>query len=307
MTAVISPDTPETHALIDWEGASEDPNHPLQATVSKGTSAKHEVKIKLAGGGYISREIDVWVIWATGTGIKTIAEHVVRGNIYDQHSPPQAGIGTQISCGWVFEFTIEPSSILTASNRPDFSGSNTVSPPNGLHIMTGSLLSDGANKKWDVSRRMRIKLFSPAVGTAWFDDPGGTIYDDLPSAAILKEDYPANSVVGNDDTLPDDENNIPDANGKVESTDVVGNPTVRDAGGNVGNSFEFRAHFGEFLRLEIEGGWSRISDFVNWRVHGKLKKASEALDGQDYNSDGDLLDELWINDGSVSDNSNTGW
>ena len=42
-------------------------------------------------------------------------------------------------------------------------------------------------------------------------------------------------------------------------------------------------------------------------MHGKLKKASESADDQDYNGDGDKIDMLWIDDGSVSDATNNGW
>lgn len=72
-------------------------------------------------------------------------------------------------------------------------------------------------------------------------------------------------------------------------------------------AMEFRVHFGEFLRLDIEGTWQRISGFREWRLHGKIKKADEAVDNQDYDGDGDQTDELWINDGSVTDTTNNGW
>ncbi len=180
-------------------------------------------------------------------------------------------------------------------------------PPSGVHLTSGGGLSGGAFTKCDMSRRCRVKALSPNVGTVWYDDPGGTIYDNLPSASRVQEDFPTNTVIGNDDKSVLDEDNTPDANGKVTSQDQVTMPLLRDDGGTVGDSVEFRAHFGEFLRLEINGNWTRISAFREWRLHAKLKKASEAVDGQDYNNDSDQNDILWIDDGSVSDATNGGW
>ncbi len=200
---------------------------------------------------------------------------VVRGNVTDQHTPPQTGPGTGTrSPQWDFEFTIAPAAIVTRSDRPDFTGGNTVNPPNGTHVTTGNPLTGGADKKWDVSRRMRVKALSPNVATAWYDDPGGTIYDNLPSASIIQENYPANTVMGNDDTATSDENNIPNAQAKVSSSDRPTCPVLRNAGGNVGNLVEYRLQFGEFLRLEIAGNWYRVSDYYDWRFHGKLIKVN---------------------------------
>ena len=69
---------------------------------------------------------------------------------------------------------------------------------------------------------------------------------------------------------------------------------------------EFRIHYGEFVRLEIQGTWHRISGFVDWRLHGRLKKADEAVDNVDHNGDGDKIGKLWIDNNSLSDDTNNG-
>ena len=77
--------------------------------------------------------------------------------------------------------------------------------------------------------------------------------------------------------------------------------------GAVGNTLEIRNHFQEFTRLELDGHWYNISDPLLWRIHIKYKKASEAADNSDYNSDGDKTDSLWINDGSDITLDNSGF
>lgn len=307
LTITLSHDTQANRGEIEWVGATEDPENPLKATVSKSTAAKHIVKIKVDGGTCVFEEIRVWVVWATATATETTPPYVNRGNITDQHSPSQSGPGSQVKTRWDFYFTIQPLSILADANRPDFTGAKTTSPPAGTHFASGRPFSSGADKKWDVSRRVRGKMLSPNVGSEWFRINTGSAYTGLPSAQKISVSYPSNTVMGNDDTSTADEINIPNAQGKVWSADAPGYPTLRDAGGNIGDTVENRGHFGEFLRLEIEGVWCRVSDFVNWRFHSKLIKADESADNLDHNGDGDKLDQLWINNGSIGDATNNGW
>jgi hypothetical protein len=63
LKATVNPDTPEIRALLEWQGASEDPTDPTKATVSRSSSAKREVSVLLDGTTW--REANVWVVWAT--------------------------------------------------------------------------------------------------------------------------------------------------------------------------------------------------------------------------------------------------
>ena len=61
LRATISPDTPETRALIDWQGATEDATDPLKATLSRASSARNDVSILVDGTE--CRQAKVWVVW----------------------------------------------------------------------------------------------------------------------------------------------------------------------------------------------------------------------------------------------------
>jgi hypothetical protein len=182
-------------------------------------------------------------------------------------------------------------------DRPDFTGKNVNDVPgaNNVHVGTGDKLRGGAKWKWDLSRRLRVKALSPNVATAWFDGSlsAATIFDNLPAASQVQEDYPTNDCIGNDDTSTglDEVYDSLHLDARLTSLDRPRMPALRDAGGANGDTVEFRIQFGEFVRLEIAGKWYRVSHFYNWRHHAKLKKANGT----------------WIDNGSVSDNTNNGW
>ena len=255
--------------------------------------------------------MNVWIVWATGQGRKVEGPIIGRGTVVDKHNPTQRGVGTYVLARWKFTFSIAPTEMVFGNgDRPDFSGKNTADVPGAeaKHVTTGNKLKGGADNKWDVSRRMRVKALSSAVGSEWFDGTiAGTVYDGLPAANKVQEDYPTDDRVGNDDTATEDENNVPDANAQVTSFDRPKISVVRDAGGAVNDTVEYRWQFGEFVRLEIAGKWFRVSDFVDWRLHAKLKKVDEAVDKKDYNNNNNKTDKLWIDDGSTTDGTNNGW
>ncbi|HEY7089108.1 MAG TPA: hypothetical protein VH518_13520, partial [Tepidisphaeraceae bacterium] len=122
-------------------------------------------------------------------------------------------------------------------------------------------------------------------------------------------DYPSDAVTGNDDANVLNEDNDPYKApflNKLRSQDT-GSPAIRSADGQVGNTVELRRQFRDFARLEIAGKWYAISDPFLWRTHMKVRKASEAADGVDYNHDSDQQDVLWIDNGSNFGNNNDGF
>jgi len=63
------------------------------------------------------------------------------------------------------------------------------------------------------------------------------------------------------------------------------------AKGANGDTVEWRLHFIEFTRLELNGTWYRISDDFPWRLHIKMKKVAGK----------------WTNDGSSKAKNNAGF
>jgi hypothetical protein len=279
LTATISPDTQEIRDHIDWEGATKQYKNPLVATLSsRGTAGKTVVKIKY--NGHTIKEMRVWVVWATIT-----SADVANVSLPNAPAGNPAGPGFQLTGGYDFTHTIQPSTMITDTDRPDFSGPNLHPAPGGNHPIYGFPLSGGANKKWDNSRQMRFKLLNPnniGVNDTAFHSFG------FPSDVL---NYPVSDVEGNDDAGVDGETNDPYSNGGVLTGHDEVLVNVAHRGGMDGNTFEFRPHFLEFTRLEIEGVWFRISDFYPWRFPHAFIRQNGA----------------WVDNGSVKALNNSGF
>jgi len=116
--------------------------------------------------------------------------------------------------------------------------------------------------------------------------------------------YPSDDVCGNDDEGVVDEDNDP-YNAPFQGNVYGQDNSLRcpyHSEGNTGNTFEYRAHFRGFARLQLDGTWYKISDWYLWRTHFKFNKQneSEATWNLDFNGDGDKLDTVavWRNNGS---------
>jgi hypothetical protein len=106
--------------------------------------------------------------------------------------------------------------------------------------------------------------------------------------------FPADPLVGNDDSNVGDENNNPYANAaKLTSRDEP-RRWFRLQGGNLGDTYLNETRFQEFTRLELAGTWHVISDPRPWRVDFRFIKTqvTEALWGIDANGDGDMADNI---------------
>ena len=268
LTATITPSDSTTLATIDWSGATENSSNPLQATVSKSAATKHIIQI--TSGGAVLKELRVWVVWAeiTTTQVAILYHEPVAINA------PGTDIGASIDGGYAFTHTIQPASIITDTNRPNFSGSKTTNPPGGNHPIFGDPLADGADMKWDNSRQIRAKIINPNnISDA------DRLQPPVPASGIS---YPSNEVEGNDDSTNEEETNDPYNADVLTGVDLASEGIKHTAGSN-GNTFELRLHFKEFTRLEIEGTWHRISDYKLWRIHFKFKK----------------VNGKWVNDSSI--------
>lgn len=275
LTATISQSSQQILNDISWEGATESASNPLQATVAKDTAAKNVVKIKYKGNAI--KELRVWIVWATITSTNIVISPIPNAAV---GIPP--GTALALQGGYNFIHTIQPATIVTDSNRPNLSGANVNPPPGGNHPIYGTPLSGGANKKWDNSRQIRIKVLNPDnVSDADIAQP-------VPSDLL---NYPSDDVEGNDDRTVGDETNDPYSDNEILNGQDIPRFGLAHRGGINGNTYELRFQFREFTRLEIEGTWYRISDFYLWRFHFKFLKDNGA----------------WVNDSSSKALDNSGF
>ena len=258
-----------------WDGATPIAGTPHKATVSRMTPGRFRVKIKNKATGNVVDELNVWIVWSEITPSDA--------NIPASDATGDKGAFFLVRMGFDFTHAIKPSEIITASDRPDLSGVNATAPSTGLNYK-GDSLAGGANKKWDNSRQIRQKTLNPSgvalPGDASFhgnflDFPSMTDGDGRPGGAgnISFRDL---LVAGNDDAGVLDENNDPYTApniGKLLGSDTPSRGILHSSGAN-GNTVEWRIHFMEFTRLEINRKWYLISDYIPWRVHYKLKKES---------------------------------
>jgi IPT/TIG domain-containing protein len=257
LTASINPSNAGTVNQISWEGATQDTTDKRRATVSKGSAAKFDVKVKISG--QVAKEIRVWVVWATMSSDNASGATVrVNGSLPDRFN-------TTVSAIIDWTATIAPETIITDPDRPDLGGLNASDPPgSGTNTLNGFDLKEGVNAKWDITRRIRQRYFINGVEQTVTGIRGRI------------EAYPTDDRIGNDDGRDDDEDNDPYSGniGKLTSED---NPSERFTFGelNTGDNIELRTQFSEFARLEIQGTWYRISDFANWRLHINIVKVGD--------------------------------
>jgi hypothetical protein len=172
-------------------------------------------------------------------------------------------------------------------------------------------LSGGADKRWDFSRRYRLRIKSATVDTEDHDSRSGGLFGGLPSPDRIQEDFPVDEAEGNDDPVTVFQDNDPYSDkevqpkkttftpkGKLGYADFPVAPVFRDSAGDNNNTYELHYHFGEFVRLQIgnsnavgQRNWFRISDYKDWRHVAKLKKVNES----------------WVNNGSLAEPNNDGW
>jgi hypothetical protein len=303
----VGVDTATFTQFLEWEGG-EAGSTADKRKVKRDVAGKTEVKIKTKQGGAVVKQMDVWVVWWNVTAQKVSGPSV---------SHAESG-WTKSETTWSFTATPIPTDILDKTKDvPDMSGDPVPPPvPNhaAVHAFDGEPFGN-ASFKWDITRRWREHDLMPSIhpsDTAW--PPSGSLYGTLPVADKIQKTcptpgadyYPQDKVEGNDDGGNDTDPYAATSGGKLTDIDSPDND-FRDSAGAIGDTAEARSQFGEFVRAQIGTKWFRVSDFAEWRFHTKLKKVSEAILNQDLNGDGDKVDELWHDNGSVSDATNNGF
>jgi Bacterial TSP3 repeat len=298
--------------IVEWVGGEAMvPADHLKRRVRRDTAAKNEVNIRIKNGGAAVKQMIVWVVWSQGATSATFPVAAVT---------TPAGI-TIISGGYQFVFSITPSSITDPSvtERPDLTGPNThngatIHPPGAEepHILNNTtFLKHGATSKWDVTRRMRVKILNPnLLPRDTFGPLGKPMWDGQPAVALTRIEYPDpanpppavnNACKGNDDSdvAGDEDNNPYQVSAKLKCEHHISQiasfdqPTLAlfPQHGAQNNTFEWRLQFGEFSRLLIGGGWYRTSDYFPWRMHIKFIKGADT----------------WSNNNSILELNNNGW
>ena len=110
LKATITPDIPKTRAVINWQGATEDAGNPLQATLSRATSAKTDVCVLVNETAW--RTANVWVVWVDFTEFNNTGPTPPDSSV----APIWYGAQTGKMNGALIQSTISPSGFYAISN-----------------------------------------------------------------------------------------------------------------------------------------------------------------------------------------------
>lgn len=277
-------------AQFKWEGAIAEYSAPHKARVPRNATGRHHVMIKNRATGKVVDEMIVWIVWCT------ITAKDARNMTGDK------GTFFLTKMGYEFTHAIAPKKIITDADRPNLAGNKVTSPPTaGALNYEGKSLNGGSKKKWDSSRQIRAKTLNPKnvvlPGDASFHGnfpkfPNAKDGDGRPGGAGVTRARDV-FLVGNDDAGTGDEDNNPYTAPHVGELWGIDRParSLAHTAGADGNTVEWRLHFKEFARLEINRKWYLISDEFPWRVHLKMKKVSGK----------------WTNNGSNKAKNNAGF
>ena len=311
LEAELSPNTAAFRNMLTWQTkvAGVTLTSPAVGTdkgtvkldTNMATGKKIPIQIYIAG-----TQVSEVVAWVVSASLKT--HTVTTTKVIDATS-------TDLGANAAFSFKIEPAEIITDADRPNLAGARGSAPPEipgGFPNVwnPGFALAGGADQRWDVSRQLRMKTDNPA-GLL----PGAGAQ--LSTKVTFPHDEATMAVrefIGNDDKGVIDEHNNPYAGGTVGEISSTDGPHVQllHSKGAVGDTLVRRVQFEEFARLSLGAGadarWFRISDFHAWRSHTFHRKTAEG-GTVDLNGDGDMVDDVWIDDGNktVGDESHADW
>ena len=270
--------------FLEWEGGQAGATS-LERFVSRAGSAKEQLKVKVKKTGDVVDLMNVWTVWTSLNG------NVQNPVVTPVNSGGGLNVGEEVSATYQCTGTITPASIITDADRPNLTGANSSPPPGGVNAR-GVTLAGGANRKWDMSRRINRTIAinaNPALNLSVLD---------------INIAFPGDKRIGNDDAGTRDENNDPYGNGGVIRSSDRPTRSFHLQGGGAGSTYDNDTSFEEFARLEIDGTWYLISDPEPWFVHFIFNKenVSEASWGMDTNGDGDQLDQ--VNEANIGQDLN---
>lgn len=285
---------PSPDQKIEWvwspsEAAQIDTSDPTLLLVDRQAARHIEIQVRPKNQPAApAAKLHVWVVWCGMTAKNTRMDYSEIGGvdlgIWSSRQPgfnaymPAAGIE------WIA--TIEPAELITGVEIPDLEQQLRFPPPGSKKRGVPDLGDEDATgsgfTSWDVSRQIRMRAFKGAnlnaIGASDADDPSGY---------HAPQDYPENTVEGNDDSDSKDEDDNPydDSEpgaeiGKLKSFDypsqlVADNrraPKGPANSGENGDRLHVYLNFREFVRLMIGGKWHRVSDHHHWRHHYKIMR-----------------------------------
>lgn len=290
-----------------WDGGEAGDTNDTRK-ISRKDANKHEVKV-LDNNGKVVDQMNVWIVWAdiVATGHRAIQIVYEKAPTKGNPKVPEKLVAA-ISI-WTSKATVSPKQLFDLkADIPDLRGAPTQNVPGaadrhpatnerlGGDMRDSEFVGGGADHRWDISRRIQVRISSPTVATA--DHAAiyvGPIFDGLPSdKQLTTAAYPLNEVVGNDDAAADDEDNriyldgraqpgllgVVLTSGEIASFDAPFIPGFKSSAGMAdGETYEVLADFGEFARLQIGNSnspayrnWYTISSFRPWHHYVRLKR-----------------------------------
>ncbi len=272
-------DATQFDQLFTWEGGKAG-TAANKRKVKRDASSRTELKIKTKQGGKVVAQMNVWVTYVDFNGLtqnnsKITGVQLGLDSHRDSIPSPEVGEfidGYQASASIEWTGSIQPARIITDLDRPALENQARIAPPGENLGVADALNLDASGRAfsgWDVSRRRTIRIetgpeLAPVTSTAIEDFP------------YIKSDYPADPIIGNDDSNVIDEDSDPYHTDKGNKGQIIGydkprffladllNSTLSGAGAD-GDRIHRKLWFTEFARVQIGNKWYCVSDYQPWR------------------------------------------
>jgi hypothetical protein len=300
---VLKADLPDSiKDKVTWEttvaGITLTPSPADKRIVSVSTEAENtkngiQIPFKLKIDGTVVKEGNIWIVWTS----LLQAPQFSAGKLSSELGAGSSGLRLDLIDS---RFSVQPVAIRDLTQDiPDLRGESISSPPSGeANSDTFPHYLADETRRWDMSRQIRLRVL-----------PNDDAVEDI---TITENEVPLKSylsfpidVVGNDDPSNTDETTFDLLGGGVFVAPYNSNVlimhdspsfTLFNSRGTLGDVVELRDHFRDFVRLNLgddssNAKWFRISNYVEWRVHFKLKKIADS----------------WVDDGSDAALDNAGF
>ena len=172
--------------LFEWDGGEAGAT-TMERKVTRETAIKEIIQVKTKKDQTVVDKINVWIVWAD---LNSTVGFIIEDPIVDADNNQE---GVEIFADFTCEATIQPTEIITDDERPNLSGAN-VTAVTGVNISGGSL-ARGADRKWDLSRRIERTMTINANPQPPLSGLDKTVQ------------FPTDKLVGNDDNFTNDETN----------------------------------------------------------------------------------------------------